>query len=540
MHPDNKLMLNEFGSAIQKVVEPSRTFIVTSPTSDRSIPRDLFDEVHAQERKTFLELTLDEEPSDLILGSIPFGLKTPARFEFQTRNTDLELIHALSKNLTENGIGIFQMVPVGFGSSAGQRFIERMQCDGLHVIAYINLPDKIFEKDTYLTPVLVVISRTRKALKLASLIAGTNYINLANQLLLDNVELTEVELFQGSQFLGFNSITIQKEINALNTRYKSFSAQPLSLLIEEYRLSRQTQPFEDHPNCVYLKLLGTNSEIFTSLSELTGRAENYIQLRLKPEISNFFLKIFFQSKLGTLILQSSKSNTIMPRINREYLFNTNIPFPPITTQKQIVETEERLARLEADVTTLRKEISLNPTSANMADKIDAMLEISGELTEEERIKSLIYQGENARTEFKQTFQYCLRELKKADYIETAALKTIAAFLNSKGGSLLVGVADDGQVIGIDFELKKYHQRSSDKFLLHLKDKIKSRIGMTPFSFLNINLTVIEGKTVLVIDCQPSDQEVFVDNKDFYVRTSPATEKLEGRQFTNYIRTRFIT
>jgi len=134
----------------------------------------------------------------------------------------------------------------------------------------------------------------------------------------------------------------------------------------------------------------------------------------------------------------------------------------------------------------------------------------------------------------------LRELKKADYIETAALKTIAAFLNSKGGSLLVGVADDGQVMGIDFELKKYHQRSSDKFLLHLKDKIKSRIGMTPFSFLNINLTVIEGKTVLVVDCQPSDQEVFVDNKDFYVRTSPATEKLEGRQFTNYIRTRFIT
>ena len=540
MHPDNKLMLNEFGRAIQSVMKPSRTFIITSPTSNRSIPTDLFDEVQAQERKTFLELTLDEKPADLIFGSIPFGLRTPVPFEFQTNNTDLELIHAISKNLTENGIGIFQMVPMGFGSSAGQRIVERMRNDGLHVVAYIELPDKIFEGDTYLTPVLVIISRAKKPLKLARLDTGSNYRSVANQLLLDNVDLTEVEYFQGTQFLGFNSIKIHKEINTLNTRYKFFSAQPLSELIEEYRLSRPTRPFEDGENCIYLKLLGSNSEICTSVSELTGRAENYIQLRLKPDLSNSFLKSFFQSALGALILKSSKSNTIMPRINREYLFNTNIPFPPITTQKQIVETEERLARLEADVSALRKEISLNPTSANMAEKIDAMLAISGELTEEERIKSLIYQGENAHTEFKQTFQHCLRELKKADYVETAALKTIAAFLNSKGGSLLVGIADDGQVIGIDIELKKYHQTSNDKFLLHLKDKIKSRIGMTPFSYLNINLSIIEGKTVLVVDCQPSDQEVFVDNKDFYVRTSPATEKLEGRQFTNYIRTRFMT
>ena len=539
MHSDNKLMLNEFGHAIQNVIKPIRTFIITSPASGRSIPSDLFDEVQAQERKTFLELTLDEEPADLIFGSIPFGLRSPAGFEFQTNNTDLELIHALSKHLTENGIGIFQMVPVGFGSNAGQRFVERMRNDGLHVIAYISLPEKIFERDTYLTPVLAIISRTKKPLRLARLDRGSNYHDLARQLLLDNVELTEVEHFQGTQFFGFNSIRIQKEINALNTRYKSFSAQPLSQLIVEYRRSRPTHPFEDSQNCIYLKLLGSNSEIFTSVPELTGRAENYIQLRLTPEISNSFLKIFFQSKLGALILKSSKSNSIMPRINMEYLLNTNIPFPPITTQKQIAETEERLARLEADVTTLRKEISLNPTSANMSEKIDAMLAISGELTEEERIKSLIYQGENAHTEFKQTFQHCLRERKKADYVETAALKTIAAFLNSKGGCLLVGIADDGQVMGIDFELKKYHQSSSDKFLLHLKDKIKSRIGMTPFSFLEINLSIIEDKTVLVVDCQPSDQEIFVDNKDFYVRTSPATEKLEGRQFTNYIRTRFI-
>ena len=90
MHPDNKLMLNEFGRAIQSVIKPSRTFVITSPTSNGSIPSDLFDEVHAQERKTFLELTLDEEPTDLIFGSIPFGLRSPAGFEFQTNNTDLE------------------------------------------------------------------------------------------------------------------------------------------------------------------------------------------------------------------------------------------------------------------------------------------------------------------------------------------------------------------------------------------------------------------------------------------------------------------
>ena len=50
------------------------------------------------------------------------------------------------------------------------------------------------------------------------------------------------------------------------------------------------------------------------------------------------------------------------------------------------------------------------------------------------------------------------------YISEATLKTIAAFLNTKGGDLLIGVDDNSMITGIDNELYKLHKGNKDKFL----------------------------------------------------------------------------
>ena len=57
-------------------------------------------------------------------------------------------------------------------------------------------------------------------------------------------------------------------------------------------------------------------------------------------------------------------------------------------------------------------------------------------------EALIKQGESKTLEFKSTLRWNLKEDRKDKRVTFAALKTIAAFLNTEGGDLLIGVADD--------------------------------------------------------------------------------------------------
>ena len=88
-------------------------------------------------------------------------------------------------------------------------------------------------------------------------------------------------------------------------------------------------------------------------------------------------------------------------------------------------------------------------------------------------EELIKQGESKTLEFKSTLRWNLRENRKDDKRVThAALKTIAAFLNTEGGDLLLGVADDGAIVGIESDGLEYE----DKFMLHLAQVVRNGLG----------------------------------------------------------------
>ena len=118
------------------------------------------------------------------------------------------------------------------------------------------------------------------------------------------------------------------------------------------------------------------------------------------------------------------------------------------------------------------------------------------------------------------------------------LKTIAGFLNTDGGELFIGVSDDSKVLGIENELIKLHKSSKDKFQLHLKTLIKENIGLGSSNFINLELITINDKEIIHVSCKKSDEPVYIKDKDFYIRTGPATDKLEGRELVNYTTSRF--
>jgi hypothetical protein len=164
---------------------------------------------------------------------------------------------------------------------------------------------------------------------------------------------------------------------------------------------------------------------------------------------------------------------------------------------------------------------------------DTSLEIS--------TRQLIAQGENAPLEFKSTLRWNLGLSKQDNEIQLAVLKTLAAFLNTDGGRLLIGVADDGTICGLEAD----GFASADAALLHLTNLIKDRISASHITYMKMRVEDMgDSLEVLRVDCKASTTPAYVKTYKtppqlaFYVRTGPATLELPLDQVHPYIRTHF--
>jgi len=156
---------------------------------------------------------------------------------------------------------------------------------------------------------------------------------------------------------------------------------------------------------------------------------------------------------------------------------------------------------------------------------------------EEEILSLIKMGESERLEFKSTLRTNLHTGMRDRKIELSALKTLCAFLNSNGGTLLVGVSDSGNVLGLEND----HFENNDALKLHFTNLLKENIGNQFLPFIDFELFPVEDKHVLKVDCRRSDKRVFLkdeNDEEFYVRNGPSSIKLKGNSMLEYIENRF--
>ena len=122
------------------------------------------------------------------------------------------------------------------------------------------------------------------------------------------------------------------------------------------------------------------------------------------------------------------------------------------------------------------------------------------------------------------------------------LKTVAAFLNTEGGDLLIGVADDGSIVGIERD----QLENDDRFMRHLAQVVRNGLGDRAGTCIDPKTQVVNGKTVCVVSCQRSPEPVYLKWKgvetgpdgDFFVRSGPGTVKLAAESAREYVKTRF--
>lgn len=154
-----------------------------------------------------------------------------------------------------------------------------------------------------------------------------------------------------------------------------------------------------------------------------------------------------------------------------------------------------------------------------------------------RIKNLIAAGEGDRLEFKSSLRKNLHTGKFDKKIEHAVLKTIAAYLNSSGGTLIVGVDNSGNIVGLEHD----EFENNDKLKLYLTSILRRYLGNQFLAYIRFELYPVEDKHILKIDCLPSRKRVFLKwdgNEEFYVRYGPSTVRLSGNDLIDYVSERF--
>ena len=187
----------------------------------------------------------------------------------------------------------------------------------------------------------------------------------------------------------------------------------------------------------------------------------------------------------------------------------------------------------------------NPESIINPDKEKKVHQEEDELVDHfEEIESLIAQGESNTLEFKESLSYDAKTKQKEKYIELMVLKTIAAFINSEGGILLIGVKDDGSITGIDYEAEKLYSGDEklvfmDGFLRHLGNILKSSIGKEFFSYIKFHRIECNGISTVKVECDKliSGTGCYVDEK-FYMRQGASTEELTGNDLVTYVKRHF--
>lgn len=162
------------------------------------------------------------------------------------------------------------------------------------------------------------------------------------------------------------------------------------------------------------------------------------------------------------------------------------------------------------------------------------------------IEDLIAEGESDAVEFKSSLRwdYKLEAVNKK--LEEVIVKSVAAFANAQGGTLLIGVDDEGQALGLDRDYGSLGDPDRDKFELHLRSVLNQHLGVALVTTkLQIRFHSVEDKDLCQIDVSPFGQPVLLKFTDkngqvqerFYVRSGNSSQELSKAEMLAYLNER---
>lgn len=157
------------------------------------------------------------------------------------------------------------------------------------------------------------------------------------------------------------------------------------------------------------------------------------------------------------------------------------------------------------------------------------------------ITSLITQGECDVIEFKE------RAIDDDGKVMPYIAKEVTSFLNSKGGTLLIGVSDKGAIVGTDTDIARLKKGNRDGYLESLTKNITQRIGKFEGSRVSLTFHSVTDQTVLIIEVPKGTQAAYLSETEqgkpkqvFYIRAGNMCQLLDGKDAEQYIKHQWST
>jgi hypothetical protein len=168
-----------------------------------------------------------------------------------------------------------------------------------------------------------------------------------------------------------------------------------------------------------------------------------------------------------------------------------------------------------------------------------ILQLEREL--EKSLRALIARGEDDSLEFKSSFRYDYRQRKVNKALEGVVVKTIAGFMNTQGGSLLIGVADDGSIVGLESDYQTLSRKDRDGYTQSLMSTVADRLGTPACRLLRILFHQEDGKDVCRVIVLPSPAPIYAkEDKQsrFYIRTGSGTREMDIQEAVTFIKSKW--
>ena len=130
-------------------------------------------------------------------------------------------------------------------------------------------------------------------------------------------------------------------------------------------------------------------------------------------------------------------------------------------------------------------------------------------------------------------------IQKNEKLQDSVLKSIAAFLNAEGGTVIIGVEDNGNLFGLEKDIQSFKERNRtlDNFERHLVGLIQNRIGIKFLPYLKIRFAKINNLDICAVYVRKANQSAFLKLKkgvELFVRTGNSTRSLSVPEIYDYL------
>jgi hypothetical protein len=260
---------------------------------------------------------------------------------------------------------------------------------------------------------------------------------------------------------------------------------------------------------------------------------NRVKYALAQELTN--------RAILTQVANRTKSDTHAA----DYLATVKSKFPK-ALELQCIPEDESLWQIEnyEDFLEERRKIlakHLNTFLDNITKTEETVAPVS--------LEEMIAEGESDELEFKSTLRWDINAGAVNKLLESVILKTAAAFANSRGGTLLIGVDDEGVVLGLEHDYLSLGGVDRDKFELHLRNLLNEQFG-TGFITSKVQIVFHEvgEMEVCQIDVAPAKDPLILKLKDkngqliekFYARSGNSSQEIPLSEMSAYIKERFYS